>query len=151
MGYTRLGAGLEGRDTLSRWGGSGGRGGRRVEVRRGRDGNRVCAASIMFCPCQNLQRRERHLVCNSLHGNGRGSGVQLNTLLTFFRMRELTLGRGIRSPGSWPRSVWEVRWNNVENNNGSLSKRVLQYSYSLIDALRVGSYHVTASVTGVSS
>jgi len=63
--YTRLGAGLEGRDTLSRWGGSGGRGGRRVETRRGCDGNRVCVASIMFCPCQNLQEEKRDLVCNT--------------------------------------------------------------------------------------
>lgn len=72
----------------------------------------MATESVLLVSCsahaRTFKEEKRDLVCNSLHRNGRGSGVQLSTPLTFFRMRELTLGRGIRSPGSWPRSVQEV-------------------------------------------
>ena len=60
LGYTGLGAGLEGWNTLHGRRGSGGRRRGRIGMGGGCDGSRLLlVACVVFCPCKNLKRRRR--------------------------------------------------------------------------------------------
>lgn len=70
QGYTGLGAGLEGWNTLHGRRGGGGRRGGRVGMRGGCGGSRLfLVGCVVFCPCKNLKEdqdkklRERACVC----------------------------------------------------------------------------------------
>ena len=63
LGYTGLGAGLEGWNTLHGRRGSGGRRRGRIGMRGGCDGSKLLlVACVMFCPCKNLKEEGEEII-----------------------------------------------------------------------------------------